>query len=129
MTSKPWTVKEIQDAKRVYYTGGSAAVCKLLPHRTRAAIQTQAQLGKWPLWTIINEGTIASKIVEAASAGPVTAYDVASDLGVNIKSISAIMCQLYRRKVLFRDRAETPGNGALTFKYTVNPEWIEATKQ
>lgn len=130
MTSKPWTTKEIQDAKRVYYTGGSAAVVKLLPHRTRAAIQTQAQLGKWPIWTTINEGTIASKIVAAASIGPVTAYDVASDMGVNIKSISAIMCQLFKREVLFRKRVDAPSsNNAITFEYTVNPKWTEATKQ
>lgn len=139
MTSKPWTTKEIQDAKRVYYTGGSAAVCKLLPHRTRQAIQAQAQIGKWPLWTTINEGTIAAAIIAALGDGEATTTEIAVELGRPTLNVSAILCQLHKRGVLTRRAAvmelSNPLNGKARtqkqtiFIYRVNPKWTEATKQ
>lgn len=43
MYNKEWTVKEIEVVRAVYPSGGSIGVSRLLPHRTRSAINYAAK--------------------------------------------------------------------------------------
>lgn len=125
-----WTTKELETAKRLYRVGGVKAVQSVLPHRTRLAIWSQAREGKWEFWTRITPGSVAEQALKLAKDAPITATDLANELGMVTKNVSAILCQLHKREVMTRTalHLHTESKGPrMVYAYSPHPEFIKAT--
>ncbi|AVO24266.1 hypothetical protein [Xanthomonas phage XPV2] len=102
-TVRPWTTAEERTARAAYLVGGSELAVKMLPHRTRQAVQSRAREKRWKRWTRIEPGTQASIAVALALEGPTTSYDLSVLIDRETTHASAVLANLHRRGVLDRE--------------------------
>lgn len=128
-----WTTAEERTAKAAYLVGGSELAVKLLPHRTRQAIQSRARENRWKRWTRIEPGTQASLAVALALEGPTTSYDLSVSINRDTTHASAVLANLHRRGVLDREArtlteswSSNAVSNQLQYAYTISAQYREA---